>query len=64
MRGFAVTVERQLERIALLLARRILHHGVETLVLRIRNGNSELEFLVREIRSRVPLRHLQLLRHR
>ena len=64
MLRLAVLAERQHELIALLLAVRALHHGVEALAGGILHGDSKLEGFVREISHVVPIGQLQLLRHR
>ena len=64
MLRLAVLAERQHELIALLLAVRVLHHGVEALADGILHGDGELEGFVREISRVVPFGQLQLLRHR
>ena len=64
MLRLAVLAERQHELIALLLAVRVLHHGVEALADGILHGNGELKGFIREIIRVVPSGQLQLLRHR
>ena len=64
MLRLTVLAERQHELIALLLAVRVLRHGVEALADGILHGNGELEGFVREIIRIVPIGQLQLLRHR
>ena len=64
MLRLAVLAERQHEPIALLLAVRVLHHGVEALADGILHHDGELEGIVGEIIRVVPIGQLQLLRHR
>ena len=64
MLRLAVLAERQHELIALLLAVRVLHHGVEAFAGGILHGDGELEGFVREISRVIPSGQLQLLRHR
>ena len=64
MLRLAVLAERQHELIALLLAVRALHHGVEALAGGILHGDSKLEGFVRKISCVIPNGQLQLLRHR
>ena len=55
MLRLAVLAERQHELITLLLAVRVLHHGVEAFADGILHGDGELERLVREIIRVVPI---------
>ena len=64
MLRLAVLAECQHELITLLLAARVLHHGVEIFADGILHRNGELERLVREIIRAVPNGQRQLLRHR
>ena len=64
MLRLAVLAECQHELITLLLAVRVLHHGVEIFADGILHGDGELEGIVREIIRIVPIGQLQLLRHR
>ena len=60
----ALSVERQGKRVANLIAVGILHHSAKALGCGIGHINSELERIVCEVVSTVPVGHLQLLRYR